>query len=183
MNPRTRSRLQLLLLVVLFAAPIGAAIVLHGIGWEPTQTRNHGDLIQPPIALGDLTLQGAEEGAYDWDMSARRWHIAVFPPDDCAQICVDLIADLDKVWQLQGRRADRLDVLWFGPVPATAQGFRRFVPMRADAELDARLEFPTADEAGRPAVYLIDPRGFLALYFAPGFDAAGLREDVARLLK
>jgi hypothetical protein len=32
-------------------------------------------------------------------------------------------------------------------------------------------------------VYVIDPNGFVILRYAPGFDPAGLRADLAKLLK
>ena len=38
------------------------------------------------------------------------------------------------------------------------------------------------DPAGIP-VYVIDPNGFVVLRYAPGFDTAGLRADLAKLLK
>lgn len=183
MTPQTRSRLILLLLVVFFAAPITVAIVLHGVGWEPDRTRNHGELLQPPIDLHALKLRRADGSAYDWEPQARRWRVLVMPSAECTGACVELVAGLDKVWQLQGRRADRLDVLWFGPLPAGAMPFRRLVPMQPDPGLQSRLPRSASGPNAAPPVYLIDPRGFLALRYAPGFDVAGLREDVARLLK
>ena len=181
MNSQTRSRLILLLLVLLFAAPITVAIVLHASGWEPSQTRNHGELLRPALDIRDVALHRADGSDYPWEPGERRWRIAVYPPADCTQACVELIDGLDKVWQLQGRRADRLDVLWFGKVPEDAVAFRRFVPMRADEALLARL--PQNATSGAPSAFLIDPSGYLAMRYAPGFDVAHVREDVARLLK
>lgn len=183
MTPKTRSRLVLLLVAALFGAPIIAAMILHNIGWKPSITKNNGTLLQPPPDLRDLTLLRADGTRYEWEPRARRWRIAVLPPADCTTRCSELIASLDKVWQLQGRRADRLDVLWFGDVPAAAAPFRRFVPMQPNAELASRL--PNAQPAadGTPALYLIDPSGFLAMRYEPGADVAGVREDVAQLLK
>lgn len=181
MTSQTRSRLVLLLLVLLFAAPVTVAIVMHASGWEPSQTRNHGELLRPAQDIRDVVLHRADGSVYAWEPGERRWRIAVYPPADCAQACVDLIAGLDKVWQLQGRRADRLDVLWFGPVPQGAVHFRRFVPMQADEALRAGL--PQNATSGAPSAYLIDPSGYLAMRYAPGFDVAHVREDVARLLK
>ena len=182
-TPRTRSRLTLLLLLALFGAPLLAAIVLHAIGWEPTQTRNHGTLLQPPPDLREFAPLRADGTRYEWSPQDRRWRIAVLPPASCTQACVELIASLDKVWQLQGRRADRLDVLWFGEVPPGAVPFRRFVPMRRDSSLVSQLPEAQPDAQGRPPLYLIDPSGFLAMRYAPGADVAGVREDIARLLK
>ena len=182
-SQRTRSRLTLLLLLVLFGAPLAAAIALHAMGWEPSKTRNHGTLLQPPPDLRDFVPLRADGSRYEWQPQERRWRIAVLAPPSCTKACVDLIDSLDKVWQLQGRHADRLDVLWFGDVPAGAVPFRRFVPMRADSTLVSHLTDAQPDAQGRPPLFLIDPSGFLAMRYEPGADVAGVREDVARLLK
>lgn len=181
MNPRNRNRLVLVALAALFAAPLLGAILLHASGWEPSRTRNHGELLRPAIGLGDLPLRRADGTVYAWEPGERRWRIAVVAPRECAAACTDLVAGLDKVWQLQGRHADRLDVLWFGPVPESAQPFRRFVPMRPDEAMNARL--PGLRHDGAPAAWLVDPAGYVALRYPPGFDLAHLREDVARMLK
>lgn len=181
MTPQNRSRLMLLVLAALFAAPLVGAIVLHASGWQPASTRNHGELLRPAIDASDLELLRADGSRYDWQPAARRWRVAVVPPSGCTQECSALIDGLDKVWQLQGRRADRLDVLWFGPVPPDATPFRRFVPMQRSDALAARL--PRLPTQGAPGAYLVDPAGFVALRYAPGFDVAHLRADVAQLLK
>jgi len=181
MTSKLRSRLVLLLLAALFLAPPIGAWLLYRSGWQPQQTRNRGELLQPPIDLGEMRLVRADDTPYDWEPAARRWRVVVVPPAACAKECADLVAGLDKVWQLQGRRADRLDVLWFGAVPEGAVAFRRFVPMQRSEAFEARL--PRLAREGAPNAYLIDPRGFVALRYAPGFDVAHLREDVAQLLK
>jgi hypothetical protein len=58
--------------------------------------------------------------------------------------------------------------------------------LQSSAELRAGL--PRVDEItsiGRRGVpvYVIDPNGFVILRYPPGFDPAGLRADLARLLK
>jgi hypothetical protein len=202
-DQRQRNRLVLLLLAALFAAPLVAAVLLHAIGWEPSKTRNHGTLLQPPIDLRELPPLRADGSRYEWAPQDRRWRLVVVAPGSCApparrsdedgnpgaepltspRICHDLIASLDKVWQLQGRKADRLDVLWFGEVPAGAAPFRRFVPMRMDSALVSQLPDAQPNERGEPPLFLIDPSGYLAMRYAPGADVAGVREDIARLLK
>lgn len=180
MTPQTRSRLLLLLLAALFAAPMLLAALLHAGGWEPGRTKNHGELLRPALDLRDAALRHADGSPYAWEPEARRWRIVVVPTADCPR-CAELVAGLDKVWQLQGRRADRLDVLWFGPLPAGVVPFRRLVPMQPDAAFAARL--PRLATRGAPNAYLLDPQGFLALRYEPGFDVAHLREDIAQLLK
>lgn len=189
MNPETpvdpalrrRNRIMLVALALIFLLPVAGASLLHLSGWRPGHTRNHGELLPAPLALADLTLRRADGSRYAFAPQERRWQIAVVPTPDCGVRCTELIAGLDKVWRLQGRRADRLQVLWFGSVPADAVPFRTFVPMQPDEAFAARL--PELARTGAPSLYLIDPSGFLVMRYAPDFDLAHLRADVTHLLK
>jgi len=178
---RNRNRIMLLALFAIFLVPPIAAALLHASGWRPAHTRNAGELLPQPIALADLDLRRADGAAFEWNRADRRWQAAVVATPDCGAACTELVAGLDKVWRLQGRKADRFWVLWFGDVPEGIETFRAFVPMQPDAQLAERL--PDLPREGQPAVYLIDPAGFVALRYAPGFDLAGLRKDVAQMLK
>ena len=53
--------------------------------------------------------------------------------------------------------------------------------LREDPALRAAL--PRSDDPAGIPVYVIDPNGFVVLRFPPHADPAGLRTDVARLLK
>jgi hypothetical protein len=53
--------------------------------------------------------------------------------------------------------------------------------LRADAALLDGL--PRVHDAAGVPVYVIDPNGFVVLRYAPGFDPAGLRADMSKLLK
>lgn len=178
---RRRNRIALVALALVFVLPFLAAGVLNLLDWRPAHTSNHGVLLQPPLKLTDLSLYHADGRPYAFAPQQRRWQIAVVPTPDCGQSCVELIAALDKVWRLQGRRAERLQVLWFGAVPPGATPFRNFVPMQPDPALRARL--PDLATSGAPSVYLIDTFGFLVMHYAPGVDPADLRADIAKLLK
>ncbi len=178
---RRRNRAMLVGLFVMFLIPPALAAILLATGWRPTHTKNYGELLPAPIALADLELERADGGRFEWNPHERRWQAAVVATPDCGAACIELMAGLDKVWRLQGRRADRFWVLWFGELPQGSARFRTLVPMQADPALLARL--PNLPRNGAPAVYLIDPAGFVALRYPPDFDLAGLRRDVAQMLK
>jgi hypothetical protein len=58
--------------------------------------------------------------------------------------------------------------------------------VRSDAALREhlpRLHPATGEAADGVPVYVIDPNGFVILRYAPGFDPAGLRADLAKLVK
>ena len=176
-----RGRLMLIALFVLFFGSAFGAGLLRLSGWMPAGLKNHGELLQPPADLRQARLALADGSAYAWNPAARTWRIVVAPPADCREACVKLAQDLDKVWQLFGRRADHVHILWIGTPPADARRDRAWRVVAADPALRAGL--PRVDDPAGPPVYVIDPNGFVILRYPAGFDPGHLREDVGRLLK
>lgn len=179
---RKRNRLLLLLIFGLFFGGLLLAGALRFSGWQPSGMKNLGELLQPPADLRAITPILADGSTYAWTPVSRHWRIALAPPAGCQAECITLARELDVVWQLFGKDADRVDILWIGNPPprgATQNSALRLV--RDDPALRAGLP-RVNDPAGVP-VYVIDPNGFVILRYAPGFDAGGLRTDMARLLK
>ncbi len=191
LQQRRRNRLWLLAIFALFFGSLLAAGGLRFAGWRPAGMKNQGELLQPPADLRHVVPQLADGGDYRWNPPARIWRIALAPPAGCSDACDTLARELDTVWRLFGRNAGRVHVLWICPstgcVPpagvARTQALRVLQPSPA-----LRAGLPRVDEVtfnGRRGVpvYIIDPNGFVILRYAPGFDPAGLRADMAKLLK
>lgn len=172
---------MLIALAVLFFGSMLLAGVLRFSGWQPASMRNHGELLKPPADLRALVPLRADGQPYAWTPAERVWRIALAPPASCTQQCVTLAAELDKVWQLLGHRADKVEVLWIGAPPAGLPPMPALRVLRDDARL--RQALPRANDAAGVPVYVIDPNGFVILRYAPGFDPAGLRADLVKLLK
>jgi hypothetical protein len=178
---QTRSRLILLLIAAMFLSSFGLAAFLRFSGWQPSHSKNFGELLQPPRDLSGQHLLRADGQPYDWRPETNTWRITVVPAPDCAQACVALLDRLHRVWQSEGRQAERVDVLWFGALPPGAPTFRKLVPMQTSAAVAAAL--PEAASGETVPVYLIDPSGFLVMHYRAGFAPADLRKDLAKLVK
>lgn len=178
---RNRNRGLLILIVVIFLGSAVVAGALRFSGWRPEGTRNHGELLQPPGDLREVVPQLRDGGDYRWNPVERRWRIAVAPPAGCGEPCVTLSSRLDTVWQLFGREADRVHILWIGELPEAATRNAALRELSPDPALRAAL--PRVDDPAGVPVYVIDPNGFVILRYAPGFDPGHLRADMARLLK
>ena len=175
-----RARRVLLVVALLFAAPLLAALGLRAVGWMPERTRNLGNLIDPPVALASAAPASAGGQSLDWTVAERGWNVLAFPEVPCAADCATLFDALHRVWLTQGRHADRVRVLWPARLPAQGQTYPALLevaitPALAQA-LPATLRAPGS-------VVLVDSRGFAALHYPPGFDPSDLRRDLARLLK
>ncbi|GAA4858153.1 hypothetical protein [Luteimonas vadosa] len=180
-----RNRFLLLLIAAIFLGSFVIAGALRFSGWRPAGMKNHGELLQPPGDLRDTQAVLADGGAYPWNPAGRTWRIALAPPAGCAEACVELAASLDTVWQLFGRNADHVHILWIGTPPPDARRNSAWRVLQPDPALIGGLPRHadvTGEAAGVP-VYVVDPNGFVILRYAPGFDPGHLRQDMARLLK
>jgi hypothetical protein len=178
---RNRNRLMLVAIFAIFFGAMALAGLLRFAGWKPAGMKNHGELLQPPADLRALTPRLADGSLYPWDPAQRRWRSVVAPPADCGQPCVALATQLDVVWQLFGRKASDVDLLWVGAPPVGIKRGPEFRELRDDTALRAGL--PRLDDPKGVPVYVIDPNGFVVLRYAPGFDPSHLRQDMSRLLK
>jgi len=176
-----RGRLMLIALFLMFFGSAAGAGLLRLSGWMPAGLKNHGELLQPPSDLRDARLLLADGTPYAWDPAARTWRIVVAPPAGCATDCEQLLAELDKVWQLFGHNADKVEILWLGALPAGAPALPELRALRDDAQVRATL--PRVDDPAGIPLYVVDPNGFVILRYPPQADPAGIRTDVARLLK
>jgi cytochrome oxidase Cu insertion factor (SCO1/SenC/PrrC family) len=181
---RNRNRWMLVALFALFFGGMALAGLLRFSGWRPEGLKNKGELLDPPADLRAMSLALADGGEYRWRDAERTWRILAVT-DRCdggnAVACTRLLTDLDKVWQLAGKDADRVHVLWVGALPP--QGPRP-ATLRVVRPTDAlRDALPRAHDPKGMPVYLLDPNGFVVLRYAPGSDPGDLRTDLSRLLK
>lgn len=175
-----RSRLVLLLIAAAFFGSFAIAALLRFAGWQPEGLRNHGELLQPPTNLATIDLRRADGSRFEWQPARHAWRYLVVPAPGCAEACARTLDSLHRLWLSEGRKADRVEVLWFGELPPGPR-FRGLVPMRADARLAAAL--PQAATAGALPVYLADPDGYLVLHYRPGYELGGMRKDLGKLVK
>ena len=183
---RNRNRLLLVAIVVLFLGSALVAGALRFSGWRPAGMQNHGELLDPPGDLRGIVPRLAAGGDYLWLPAERRWRIVVAPPAGCGAACVELSRELDLVWQLFGRKADHVDILWVGEVPAGAvrnAAWREIQPDPALRGALPRVDGAAGEADNGPPAYVVDPNGFVILRYAPGFDPGHLRADMAKLLK
>ncbi|MEH6417939.1 hypothetical protein [Pseudomonas sp. CGJS7] len=181
LRQRNRNRWVLILIAAFFFVPMLIAGLLRFTDHHPAVNRQHGELLEPKPDLRALSPRLADGQTYAWNPPARVWRILVAPPADCAKRCVRLSRQLDTVWQLFGKDADRVELLWIGEPPAGAARPASLRVLAPAPELRARL--PRADDPAGPPVYVVDPNGFVILRYPPGFEPGGLRADLAKLLK
>ena len=182
------NRGMLIALVVLFFGGMLIAGLLRFSGWQPEGKKNKGEMLEPYGDLRNYTPTLAAGGAYRWNNEPRIWRVLVAPVacDGRRRVaCGELLREVDTVWRLMGKDADRVHVLWVGAPPTGVALPREVRVVRADDVLPETLPRGRSGTgvAGKDAAWLLDPHGFVVLHYAPGFDPGDLRTDLARLLK
>ena len=181
MNKTNRSRLFLIAIVLVFAAPMVIALLLNLSGWRPATTRNYGVLVEPPADVGaaPVTLDGG--GKLDWRDPQWHWTLVVLSRGDCAAPCQARIADVLRMRLTLNRNAERLRVLYLGPtLPEPA--VQALVPLLTGSDDDNALAAYRPDAAGMPALALVNPNGLLMLRYGPDFDVARVRQDLVKVV-
>lgn len=164
-------RLQLVLIMLAFAAPVLLAVALN-TPWfrlKPDSTRNYGELISPVIALADLGLAetGAEEGR-----GAGVWTLLWLPDgSDCAAT-LDLLRRLRLA---EGRELERVRVAYAAECTQVAG--------EGQLQLDSGASASARQRLGAPGLLLLDPYGNAMMRYPLDFDGTAVKKDLARLLR
>lgn len=182
MMPRTRNRIGLLLIVLLFAAPFAAAWLLDASGWRPPVTRNYGKLVSPPQDLGRARFVLTDGSTLQWKQPTWTWTIFALAGPGCAARCMDRIDELRRVRLTLNQNAYRARVVVIGAAP-DARALQALQPVQVARDVDGALAHlrPTAPD--EVAAAFVDPGGRLTLSYPAGYDGTSLRKDLARLIK
>lgn len=187
-----KSRLKLLLIAAVFAAPMIVAGILTVSGWQP-QGKGHGQPILPQRNLLDegvrVTLPGG--ALYPWRDTQPRLTLVALPGPQCGSRCVGLLGAMAKARVMLGRNQNRLRLLYLGPAPAgqTVDGVHLSLGANPDAtwllgsDSDGKLARYLPSEPDTVAAILVESNGTALSLYPAGFDAAGLAQDLQKVIR
>lgn len=180
---RTRiSRATVVLLAVLFLAPFVVALVLNRLGWHPAGTRNHGELVQPPLPMAVAELVDRSGGRLPLANMDHRFTLLLRLPAACDADCAARLDELHRVRQSLGRHAPRLAIRLLAPavLPPLPPDLLALDDASVTAlEADSPLLAQAPDWTG----LLVDDKAYLMLRFPPGLEARLVRRDLGRLIR
>lgn len=186
-----RGRLQLLMLVVVFGAPLVASYVMYFTGWLPQGRANRGVLIDPVVPLPSVMLARWDGGTFELRQIKDQWLMLAVSAQGCAEACRANLYKLRQVRKAVGEGAlevERALVILDGQIPvdrgALERDYKDTIFLVADRNFtEAWLPLlKQHDPAVDGSVYLVDPRGNLMMRYAPGQDGKDLLKDLLRLL-
>jgi SCO1/SenC len=190
-----RQRRMLLGLALLFFAPLGLAFFLYyGLGWHPGGHLNHGDLIQPPLPLPDLSLREADPAGAGGGMTRAgflkgKWTLLYYGSGSCPPACRTDLYDTRQVRAALGKDTERVQRVFLAKGDLSD---RQLIDEHPDlttvratdaaAPLVRLLRQSQAGGAAEGRIYLIDPLGNLMMSYAADASPKGMLEDLKRLL-
>ena len=181
MNDVRSGRRKLVLIALMFAAPLLIATVLAFSGWLPEGRRNYGVLVDPPqqIAVNSIAIDGS---AFQWATPQWHWTLIVRIPETCNDSCR---TRLDQVGNLRislGRHAGKLRIVAdHEPLADSVLGHAAGVYRIRDlpAIVSDRLPRPLDDLS----LALVDPAGYLMLTYPEHAELARVRKDLGKLIR
>ncbi len=191
-----RTRVMLLLLVAMFAAPFAVSWYLFNftqVGRD-SGSRSHGQLVIPPRPFPAAPLYDIA-GRQEAGVLRSRWSLLYLISGPCGRPCVDALDRLHQLRVALGMHSQRVQLVLvvygrFPPdLPAAAPQDYPGQMIMAGSAVDgdnAGYSFRLFDgdtplRAGR--MYLVDPMGNLMLAWSAGTDPASIIADLKRLLK
>lgn len=176
----------MLISTLLFRAAVNGDINLP----ELLGTKNNGALIQPPRAIADLPLVDADGAAFDFSQQPKQWTLLLTVPAHCDQQCEQNLYITRQIHVALGKHSSRVRrylVATQWPLDTQFQQLLEQHPrlqvLRADAAVYASYFAQSKLDPLRDQQYvLVDPEGWMMMYYQPGQDGKEVIADLKFLL-
>jgi cytochrome oxidase Cu insertion factor (SCO1/SenC/PrrC family) len=191
MTNKLESRLMLLLIFAVCAAPAIAAVVWYANSdsWRPAATTNHGELISPPRTVSVPSLPLLDGGSLPGDWFQHRWSLVYAGTGDCPSRCKKALYLTRQIRLALGAKLNRVQRLFIVTgKTAKPDALRRAHPDLTVVEASGRSgqrflhQFAAHADPARH-IWLVDPQGRVMMVYKVGDDPTGIIADLKHLLK
>jgi cytochrome oxidase Cu insertion factor (SCO1/SenC/PrrC family) len=175
---------MLALVVGLLALPFVIAGGLYFLGWQPSRTGNHGQIVSPPLPLPASGLKTPDGRPLATAELQDKWLLLLNGKGRCEAVCAQRIDEMRRIQVSLNKDMGRLRrvVLTDQPVdPAFTMAVQR-QPDLVLAEAPVKWLPGSGVQAGY-SLHIIDPRGNLIMTDPADVAAKNVRGDLERLLK
>jgi hypothetical protein len=190
--PRARLKLTLMFLMPALAVLLATLVFYSGFG-IPHHTTNKGVLIQPPRQIDEASLAEANGKPWQYQTEAHAWGMLLTGGASCDQVCSERLYLSRQVRKALGRDTERVNRFYLAtqlPLDPALQALLDAehpdvrVIYAPDAALNALLGRPgDPDPLQTHPTYLVDPRGFVMMYYLPAQGGADIIKDLRFLLR
>jgi hypothetical protein len=183
------NRITIVAVFLVFFAPVIVAVLMHSdwFEWRPAETRNHGELLQPPHPLKTFTLADQEGEPFERSDLLDQWQLLHVIDNACDESCLESLYWLRQVRRSQDRHQLEVDILLVTPAAISPETRSEIDALEADIRIIAEsagralLDLLPAEDS-KPVSYILDPGANIILRYPEGTDYNGMRRDLRRLL-
>lgn len=195
MQPRARQRFVLFLIIGAFLIPMIAAYVTYLIYQDGGfRTTNRGTFVEPPVNVEQLdvslrdghmkTIAELTKGEEFRD----RWVLAYVAPANCDAACLKIAYYINQLYLAMGKNTPHLLPLMIQPqssaIPSPTQPEVTYATATVSELGDVISRIPVANRPDADgAIYLIDPHGFLMMYYSSDEDPDNILKDLQHLIR
>ena len=184
MHLKSKNRLIILVVFLLFAVPVVVAYLLGSgmIDFEPDSMKNHGVFISPPVKPADYT-----DAEWVNDLP-EHWTLIYRTPKVCDEACFEWEDKLHRFNLTLAQNADKLELMLLakdfdlrGEDP-----FKHIKKIATDGHsaLNALLDELSNQSVGRgEGLYVVAPEGYLMMAFTPDNEPQDIIKDLKLLVK
>jgi cytochrome oxidase Cu insertion factor (SCO1/SenC/PrrC family) len=190
-----RNQRTLLALALMCALPfVGAWLLMSFPGLRPSGHSQHGVLYEPVAPLAATQFVDLNGRPFGIDVLQGKWTLAWLGTAPCDAQCDRPLGTLQRIRRALSEDAGKAQVLGILTVPPTDPAWRQRMaddtrtriiagPDSAVAALLAQLRGASQPDAAQAAYFLIDPRGYLVLRYAPDVDYKDILADLRHLIR
>jgi len=178
-----KSRFFLVLIALVFAAPILVAGLLTFTGWQPTGKGNGQPIVpQRNFVEEKLRITLANGQPYAWRDSEPRMTLVALAGPGCAVHCLDDLTAMAKARVMLNRNQSRLRLLYLGSPPA-GEGLAAIDNYwQIGRDVDSKLESYRPMAPDSVSAVLVESNGTAFSLYPAGSDPAGLARDLQKVI-
>ncbi|MEX0603343.1 MAG: hypothetical protein WD623_03750 [Marinobacter sp.] len=181
-----------LLLFAVGFGPMLLATIMYYTGWmNPTEISNNGVLVQPPLAVAELQLNGADgeplSDRFGPEVENAEWLMLV-TAGSCAKECEELLYLARQVNIALGKSADRLSrAAYLEQIPAdlAARWEKEYATMeQLEHQPGSSPIWPEGVVPSQtPEILLVDPFGNIMMRYNSDHSGKQMLKDLKQLMK
>ena len=186
-------KLILILIFALFLAPVLVAVFLNSswTDFRPALISSSGQLVEPAVGLtGRLeNYRGVQLGP---EVFNNRWWMISYAPYGCHLECLGRLTELRQIHRSLGKDQPAVGVALISGVSLEVNQVEKVHAVFEDiiqlydfgGQYQRQINELTAKLSGSsPYTFIVDPMANLILLYQADADPAGIRQDLARLLR
>lgn len=186
---KANPKLILILLVLIFLGPFFFAVNMHKKAHQSTLRYNNvGDLILPVKQAQDLIFTSLDnQHTFRGDKLGGKWQFLYIPPLHCDENCQDTLDMMGQIHHALNKSAHQLERML---VLLDHHYLNEFKQYDKKYHLDSQAYYKTLsmvthknkrDQVGE--FYLIDPKGYIVMYYTGDTPAKGILKDLKKLMR